>query len=80
MTNTAYNNLLKILATLAEHDEAGAHFTITTPPEILAALEAEGLITISRPVHEATGIAYAEEYWHLHVTDLGWEEVDAAGF
>ena len=80
MNATAYNDLLKTLSTLAEHDEAGAHFTITTPPETLAALETEDLITISRPVHPATGIAYAEEYWRLNITDLGSEEVEAAGF
>lgn len=75
---TDHNTLIDVLATLAERDEAGRHFTELC--DCLAELEAEGLIEIDRPVHEATGIIYSHEYWRLVVTDAGIAAVDAAGY
>ena len=40
-------------------------------------LEAAGLITVSRPIHEATGIPYGEEHYSVEVTAEGVELVEA---
>lgn len=71
------NQYLETLATLCERDEAGRHFTKTTPTEVLSALEDAGLIAIYCPIHPTTGIPYAEEYWHLEVTDAGLAAAEA---
>lgn len=68
-------DLIETLATLCERDEAGRHFTETCG--CLGELEDSGLIEIERPVHEATGIPYSQEYWHMAVTDAGIAEVEA---
>ena len=62
------NRLIEMLATLAERDEAGRHFTETC--DCLDELEDAGWIKIDRPVH-ATGIPYSQEYWHLEITEAG---------
>ena len=38
-------------------------------------LESVGLIAIHRPIHDATGIPYSQEYWTLEVTPLGQNSV-----
>jgi hypothetical protein len=65
------------LATLTTRNEAGRHFTEFSG--YWSELEAEGLIEINRPVHDATGIAYSQEHWTLAPTDEGIAEVEAAG-
>jgi hypothetical protein len=35
-------------------------------------LEEAGLIVVHRPVHEPTGVAYAEEHWWVELTPLGY--------
>jgi hypothetical protein len=72
------DDLIKTLATLCERDEAGRHFTETCG--CLDELEALGLIEIYRPIHEATGIPYSQEYWHMTVTDAGFAALEAAGY
>ena len=54
-------------------NEAGIHFTDWM--DHFEYLESVGLIWIDRPIHEATGIAYAQEYWTLEVTPLGQKTV-----
>lgn len=61
---------VKIIATLTTRDDAGRHFTSLLGRDTISALEAEGLITVSRPVH-STGIPYSEEYWSVEVTPEG---------
>ncbi|MBK1631204.1 hypothetical protein CKO31_10730 [Thiohalocapsa halophila] len=63
------------LATLCERDEAGRHFTEVA--DWLDELETAGMIEIDRPIHEATGIPYGAEYWHLTITDAGLAAVEA---
>ena len=57
------------LYTACTWNEDGVHFT-----EFMNHydyLEAVGLIQIGRPIHDATGIAYSQEYWTLEITELG---------
>jgi hypothetical protein len=65
---------VKILSRITARDESGKHFIEVYR---VAELEAEGLITIHRPNHEATGIPYSQEYWRVEVTDAGVEMVEA---
>ncbi|MHB8180081.1 MAG: hypothetical protein ACYDDR_04560 [Acidithiobacillus ferrivorans] len=67
----------QILSQITTRDESGKHFTEIYNAGDLAELEADGLITIDRPEHEATGIPYAQEYWSVEVTDAGIEIVEA---
>lgn len=73
---TRREELIEILATLSERDEAGRHFTETCG--CLDELEALGWIEIDRPVHDATGIQYSQEYWGLTITEEGLDEIAAA--
>lgn len=68
---------VRILSTLTTRDSAGTHFTVRVSSDDLAALEAEELITINRPIHEATGIPYSEEYYSVEVTEEGVALVEA---
>lgn len=67
----------EILSTLCTRDEAGRHFTEIYDSAELEQLEAEGLIEINRPVHEATAIPYDSSYWTVQVTESGLEIVEA---
>ena len=66
-----------ILAQIVTRDEAGRHFTEVYATDDLMELEHEGLIEIARPVHDATGIRYQQEYWSVNVTQEGQALVDA---
>jgi hypothetical protein len=68
---------VQILAVITTNDEAGAHFTAVYVEDNLIALEEEGLIEISRPVHEATGVDYSQEHWTVAVTQDGADLVEA---
>ena len=70
-------DLIHILAQLTTRDEAGRHFTTTVSHDDLAALEADGLIEINRPVH-ASGLPYDEQYWSVEVTAAGVDLVETA--
>jgi hypothetical protein len=65
------------LATFVNRDDAGRHFTERYPDDLLDELEAEGLIEISRPVHQPTGIDYDRQYWTAEVTPEGVALVEA---
>ena len=54
-------------------NEAGIHFTEWM--DYHQYLESVGLIRIHRPIHDATGIPYCQEYWTLEVTPLGQDSV-----
>lgn len=56
------------LGRMVQRDEAGKHFTEIHSAEFIEKLENGGYINIYRPVHEATGIPYSQEYWHLSIT------------
>lgn len=71
-----YPELIDKLATMTNRDEAGRHFTERYTDEELEYLENEGLITITRPIHEPTGIPYDRQYWSLEVTEDGIELVN----
>lgn len=58
----------RMLGELTTRDEAGRHFTETHSDEWLDRMEAAGYITIYRPVHQATGIPYSQEYWSVEVS------------
>ena len=68
---------VKILSAICTRDEAGKHFTEIYDARELDDLVAEGLITIFRPIHSATGTAYSPEYWSVDVTDEGIALVEA---
>ncbi len=68
---------VRILSKLCTRNEAGRHFTEVYGDSDLAALEEDGLIIIHRPIHEATGISYSQEYWSVEVTDGGIALVEA---
>lgn len=50
-------------------NESGIHFTEWM--DYFEYLESVGLVTIHRPINEATGMPYSQEYWSLEVTALG---------
>jgi len=72
---TAGSELLYVLGHITNRDEAGRHFTETARGDHLETLEAMGLIAISRPVHQPSGIPYDQQYWHLEVTSEGQDIV-----
>lgn len=65
-----------ILSVLVTRDSSGRHFTSKFSRADLDTLEAEGLITINRPVH-STGIPYDESHWSVEVTEDGVALVEA---
>jgi hypothetical protein len=67
---------VRILSQLTTRDHAGVHFASKFAYSELAALEADGLIAINRPVHP-TGIPYSGERWSVEVTPEGVELVEA---
>ena len=54
-------------------NDSGQHFTEWM--RYWDHLESVGLIVIDRPIHEATGIRYSQEYWSLEVTELGLDSI-----
>lgn len=68
---------IRILSKITTKNEAGQHFMEIYSTEALEALEADGLLTINRPIHGATGISYSQEYWSVEVTDDGVALVEA---
>lgn len=62
---------VRILSHLVTIDSSGRHFTKLVSSDDLAALEADGLISITRPVHSRTGIEYGREHWSVEVTEEG---------
>ena len=71
------DDMIRDLSAMTTRDEAGQHFTARFDAGHVSALEAAGLITIDRPVHDATGISYDQQYWSVAVTDAGQELVDS---
>lgn len=63
----------KLLGRITARDEAGTHFTQIYDPEWLQKMEDAGYIQITRPIHEPTGIVYAQEEWTVEVTPAGIE-------
>jgi hypothetical protein len=64
----------EIYATLrhmTHRDPAGRHFTERYSAVILRQLESAGLITIHRPIHHPTGVAYSQDHWTFTVTPAG---------
>lgn len=74
-TRTITDDMIRELCTLTTKDHAGRHFTETSSH--YDELEAAGLITINRPVHQPTSIQYSHEYWTLEVTPEGQDLVDS---
>lgn len=74
-THRISNAAIRELCTITTRDEAGRHFTETR--NHWQDLEAAGLIAITRPVHEGTGIVYGQEHWSIEVTEAGRELVEA---
>lgn len=70
------DDMIRELCTITTCDEAGRHFTETS--QHWEALEAEGLIDVFRPTHDATGIQYEASSWHVSVTPEGQALVDAS--
>ena len=70
------DDMIRELCVITTRDAAGRHFTETA--NYWRELEAEGLIDVHRPVHEATGIPYSSEYWSIEITPDGQALVDAS--
>lgn len=68
---------VNILAVITTTDGAGRHFTEVYNWSELAELETAGLLEITRPVHEATGIPYSQEHYSVTVTQDGIALVEA---
>jgi len=68
---------VSIIAVITTRDEAGRHFTEVYDGDDLMALEEEGLLVVTRPVHAGTGIAYSQEHWAVQVTPDGIDLVEA---
>lgn len=67
---------VRLLSTLTTRDEAGRHFTERFARADLDQLESDGLITITRPVHQ-TGIPYDQAHWSVEVLSEGVALVEA---
>jgi hypothetical protein len=65
-------DLLDLIETFTNKDEAGRHFTERYTDEEIDALEAAGYIEVTRPVHEPTGIPYSQQYWTAEPTELAY--------
>ena len=68
---------VEILAVICTRDEDGRHFTERYLAEAIDELEQAGLLTVHKPVHEATGITYSQEHYSVQVTEAGQELLDA---
>lgn len=80
MTQTELTRQDKLqLGHLTTRDEAGRHFYEVFDGAWLERMEAAGYITINRPTHEATGIAYSQEYHTVQVSDEVADWFDAYG-
>jgi len=73
----ATENQIRVLCKITNHDESGKHFTELYDADDLIDLETEGLIEVSRPIHEPTGIMYDRDQWSVEVTADGQDVVDA---
>jgi hypothetical protein len=69
----------RTLGSLTNRDDAGKHFTERYQDAWLERMEALGLITIDRPVHEPTGIPYSQEHWTVEVAAEVAEWFDSYG-
>lgn len=67
---------VRVLSRITTRDESGTHYTACYGRLELDALIAEGLLVETRPVHEATGLTYSEEYWSVELTESGQNLVD----
>lgn len=67
---------VEALSDMTNRDHAGRHFTERYDDATLAALEADGLISITRPVHDQTGLPYDQQHWRLEVTQDGQDFFD----
>ncbi len=74
MNATVSDNAIRELCTLTNRDHAGRHFTQWSLH--YGELEAAGLISICRPIHDQTGIPYGQDAWHLEVSEDGQAMVD----
>lgn len=68
---------IEILCVITTRDAAGVHFTSKFNDDDLAALETAGLIEISRPVHQPSGVAFGCDQWTVEVTAEGLALVEA---
>lgn len=75
MATNLSDDAIRELCILTTRNEAGRHFTEWA--RHCDALEAAGMVTIHRPVHQATGIPYGMEEWSVEVTEDGQDLVDA---
>lgn len=62
---------IRKMGKITTRDEAGTHFTQKYSADWLKKMEDAGLVEITKPVHEATGIQYSEEFWTVSVTEKG---------
>ena len=53
---------VSILSKITTRNDAGRHFMEIYSLSDLESLEAEGLLSIDRPMHEATGLSYSQEH------------------
>jgi hypothetical protein len=71
------DDMIRILCTIATRDDSGKHFTKKFSADDLMDLEDAGLIDVSRPIHEPSGIMFDRDQWTCEVTDGGLELVAA---
>ena len=76
-TTMGLEETVRILSTMSEKDHAGRHFTTRYSDAVLAELRDRGLIEVTVPVHESTGLDYAAEYHRLAVTQEGIDLVES---
>lgn len=66
---------INILSVITTRDEQGRHFADIYSPETINALEEEGLVEVTRPVHPVTGLEYGSENYTVEVTEDGLDLV-----
>lgn len=64
---------IRKLGEITTRDEAGTHFTQKHSADWLKRMSDAGLVEITKPVHEGSGVQYSSEYWTVAVTKKGVE-------
>lgn len=68
------DEMLREFVVITTRDKSGRHFTEWA--RHWEELEEAGLIVVTRPIHQPSGLLYSEEHWSVETTELGQEYID----
>lgn len=69
------DDAIRELCVMTTRDADGLHFTQWS--EHWDTLEAAGLVSVHKPVHASSGIAYDQDEWSVQITEAGQDLVDS---